>query len=87
MKSSENDGQTLIIRLTIFLSQYHSTPHATIGSSPSELFLQRKFCFFILLKLNVASKVNDQLLQQKKCHDQHSQLRIFQKDQSVMARD
>ncbi len=88
MRASENDGHTLITRLSTFLGRYRATPHATTGRSPSELFLQRKFRTKLdLLKPDVATTVQDKQLEQKKYHDQHSKLRSFTLGQTVTVRD
>ncbi len=88
MRASEHDGFSLIGRLNTFLGKYRATPHATTGSTPSELFLQRRVRTKLdLLKPDIEITVqNKQLQQLKKNHDKHSKLRTFEEGQSVLAR-
>ena len=70
MKASEKDSKTLTTRLSTFLGNYRATPHATTGSSPSQLFLKRKVQTKLdLLKPNTAVVVQNKQLKQKKPHD------------------
>ena len=88
MKASEADGQSLITRLNVFLSKYRTTPHATTGLTPSELFLQRKVRTKLdLLKPHTSEVVARKQLEQKKHHDKHSKLRSFTDGQTVLVRD
>ena len=41
LKASRNDGRSLSHRLANFLLTYRTTPHATINTTPGELFLKR----------------------------------------------
>ena len=88
MKASENDGESLDIRMTRFLGNYRSTPHTTTGISPSELFLRRKVrTKFDMLRPDVQGVVDTKKSLQKKYHDSHAKLRLFTPGQAVMARD
>ena len=88
MKASENDGQSLKARIATFLANYRSTPHATTGVTPSELFLQRKVrTKFDMLKPDTQSVVDVKQSLQKKYHDNRAKLCTFTPGQTVMARD
>ena len=87
IRASEHDGFSLIGRLNTFLGKYRATPHATTGSTPSELFLQQRVRTKLdLLKPEIEITVQNKQLQQKKNHDKHSKLRTFEEGQSVLAR-
>ena len=78
MRASEHDGFSLIGRLNTFLGKYRATPHATTGSTPSELFLQRRVRTKLdLLKPDIEITVQNKQLQQKKNHEKHSKLRTI----------
>ena len=78
MKAGEKFGGSLKRRLSRFLLDYRSTPHATTNVSPSELFVRRKIqTQFDLLKPDVESFITSKQSQQKKYHDSHSKLRNF----------
>ena len=88
MRASESDGQSLILRMNTFLSKYRSTPHATTGLTPTELFLGRKVRTKLdLLKPKITEAVENKQLEQKKHHDRHSKLRSFSDGQTVSVRD
>ena len=69
-------------RLSEFLFGYRSTPHATIGLSPSELFLQSTG--FDLLKPDTKAIVETRQAKQKETHDQHAKLRNLSVGSPVM---
>ena len=74
--------------MNTFLSKYRSTPHATTGLTPTELFLGRKVQTKLdLLKPKIAEAVENKQLEQKKHHDRHSKLRSFSDGQTVSVRD
>ena len=78
MKAGTNDGQGLVTRLSRFLLEYRSTPHATTNLMPSELFLKRKVrTRFDLLKPSTEDVVTSKQAHQKMHHDLHSKLRVF----------
>ena len=80
--------KSLNARISMFLAKYHSTPHATTGISPNELFLQRKVRTKLdMLKPDVQSIVHAKQSLQKKYHDNQAKLRVFLSGQAVMARD
>ncbi len=88
MKASENNGKSLNTRIASFLASYRSTPHATTGVAPNELFLQRKVhTKFDMLQPDVQRVVQDKQSLQKKYHDNRAKLRTFTPSQTVMARD
>ena len=88
MRASEGDGQSLILRMNTFLSKYRSTPHATTGLTPTELFLGRKVRTKLdLLKPKIAEAVESKQLEQKKHYDRHSKLCSFSNGQTVSVRD
>ena len=61
MRTGEKSGSSLHHQLSEFLFSYQSTPHATTGTSPGELFLQRKLrTKFDLLKPDQRSVVTSQ---------------------------
>ncbi len=80
LDSKRADSQvTIEERLDSFLLMYRTTPHATTGVSPAELFLKRRpKTRFDLLKPNLKSTIQEAQDVQKRGHDTpHSSLRNF----------
>ena len=87
MKAGCRDGLSLSHRLQSFLLTYRSTPHATTGRSPCELFLGRKVRTRLdLLHPSVEETVLQRQAQQKKDHDWHSKHREFAVGEKVMVK-
>ena len=77
-------GVALEQALAAFLLQYRSTPHATTGVAPCELFLGRSLRNRLhLLHPHLQERVREK---QKKTHDQHCSVREFQPGQMVWVR-
>ena len=88
LKTSEAAGKSLTHRLSEFLFEYRSSPHATTNRSPSQLFLGRPLRTRLdLLRPNVSSQVLGKQASQKLHHDLHSKSRDFVPGQIVMVRD
>ena len=78
MKAGNNDGPSLVTRLSRFLLGYRSTPHSTTNLTPSELFLKRKVrTRFDLLRPSTEDFVSSKQAQQKMHHDLHPKSREF----------
>ena len=71
-----------------FLLNYRSTPNATTGRTPSELFLKRNIRTRLdLLKPNVPEIVTQNQSKQKYHHDKKSQMRSFKIGEHVLAQN
>ena len=88
MKAGRSGGKALSHRLANFLLTYRTTPHATTGKSPCQLFLKRDVkTRFDLLKPDPERHVLDKQSQQKSSHDQRPRRREWFVGQRVMARN
>ena len=88
LKASVNSGLSLQHRVSNFLLNYRSTPHATTGVSPASLFLHRHIRTRMdLLRPECESRVLAKQTQQKTQHDKRAQEREFCVGQSVVARN
>ena len=88
LKAGKDGGRTLAHRLASFLLTYRSTPHATTGKSPSQLFLKRDIrTRFDLLKPDCEKRVLEKQSHQKSSHDLRAKKREWFVGQRVMARN
>ena len=89
LESSASDPScSLQQRIYNFLLSYRSTPHATIGSSPAKLFLQRELRTWLsLVKSDVTSHVIRQQGKMKMHHGKHAKFREMAVGDTVLARD
>jgi len=84
MRAAEKDAGTLNHKLARFLLTYRTTPHATVGLSPAELFMKRVLRTRLdLLKPSLQSRVRAKQADQKNRHDAHSRDRSFDIGQSA----
>ena len=75
-------------RIHNFLISYRSTPHATTGSSPAKLFLQRELRTRLsLVTPDIGSRVASQQDKMKSNHDKFAKYREIAVGGSVLARD
>ena len=75
-------------RLASFLLTYRTTPHATTGEMPCQLFMGRKLRTRLdLLRPAVDRRVCGKQADQKVGHDRHAKLREVWVGQQVMARN
>ena len=79
LESSASDPAcTLQQRIQNFLLSYRSTQHATTGSSPAKLFLQRELRTRLsLVRSDLASHVSCQQEKMKMHHDQHAKILLL----------
>ena len=85
LRSGQQRGDLIGHTLSVFLLQYHSTPHSTTGVSPSSLFLGREVRTRLdLLHPDLASRVCKKQSEQKAYHDQHSREQSISLGQPVM---
>ena len=89
MESSADDPSSSIQRrIQNFLISYRSTPHATTGSSPAKLFLQRELRTRLsLVTPDIGSCVASQKDKMKSNHDKFAKYREIAVGDSVLARD
>ena len=89
LESSASDPAcTLQQRIQNFLLSYRSTPHATTGSSPAKLFLQRELRTRLsLVKPDLTTHVSRQQGKMKMHHDKHAKFRQIAVGDPVLARD
>ena len=89
MESSADDPASSIQRrIQNFLISYRSTPHATTGSSPAKLFLQRELRTRLsLVTPDIGSCVASQQDKMKSNHDKFAKYREIAVGDSVLARD
>ena len=89
LESSASDPScTLQQRIQNFLLSYRSTQHATTGSSPAKLFLQRELRTRLsLVRPDLATHVSCQQEKMKMHHDKHAKFREIAVGDSVLARD
>ena len=89
MESSADDPASSIQRrIQNFLLSYRSTPHATTGSSPAKLFLQRELRTRLsLVTSDIGSRVASQQDKMKCNHDKFAKFREIAVGDCVLARD
>ena len=88
LKASKHDGGSLQLRLDKFLFVYRSTPHATTGVSPAELFLKRNLRTRLdLLHPSVQTQVTEKQTKQKMYHDRGSRDCQFEQGQTVLVKN
>ena len=89
MESSADDPASSIQRrIQNFLISYRSTPHATTGSSPAKLFLQRELRTRLSpVTPDIGSRVASQKDKMKSNHDKFAKYREIVLGDSVLARD
>lgn len=89
LESSASDPAcTLQQRIQNFLLSYRSTQHATTGSSPAKLFLQRELCTRLsLVRPDLATHVSRQQEKMKMYHDKHAKFREIAIGDTDLARD
>ena len=86
--SSSDPSCTLQQRIQNFLLSYRSTQHATTGSSPATLFLQRELRTRLsLVRPDLATHVSHQQVRMKMHYDKHAKFREIAVGDTVLARD
>ena len=85
LRASEGDSRSLPHRLAEFLLNYRTTPQATTGCSPGELFLKRPLgTNFDLLRRSTRNLVEVKQAEQKQYHDRRTKLRCLFPGSPVM---
>ena len=89
LESSASDPScALQQRIQNFLLSYRNTQHATTGSSPAKLFLQRELRTRLsLVRPDLATRVSCQQEKMKMHHDKHAKFREIAVGDSVLAHD
>ena len=88
MRASKGDPGSLSVKLARFLLTYRSTPNATTGVTPAELFLKRPLRTRLdLLRPSLRNRVLTKQAEQKRRHDAHSKFRNFEVGQTVLVRN
>ena len=86
--SASDPSCTLQQRVQNFLSSYRSTQHATTGTSPAKLFLQRELRTRLsLVRPDLATHASCQQGKMKMHHDRHAKFREIAVSDTVLARD
>ena len=86
--SASDPSCTLQQRVQNFLLSYRSTQHATTGTSPAKLFLQRELRTRLsLVRPDLATHVSCQQGKMKMHHDKHAKFREISVGDTVLARD
>ena len=80
LQAGQSDAETIQQKLSQFLLMYRTTPNATTGVAPAELFLKRKLRTRLDL---LRPTVDEEQQKQKKYHDRHSQSRSYHVGQAV----
>ena len=84
LQAGQSDAGTIPQKLSQFLLMYRTTPNATTGVAPAELFLKRKLRTRLdLLRPTVEEHVHEE----QKYHDRHSQSRSYHVGQAVLVRN
>ena len=87
LQASEGDG-TLQLRIQNFLLSYRSTQHATAGTSPAKLFLQRELRTRLsLVHPDISLHVINNQTKMKTYYDRHTKLRTLSPGDRVLSRD
>lgn len=88
LQATMNDGRTLTQRLSSYLLNYRTTPHATTGASPCKLLMQRDLrTRFSLLQPDAENSVLENQDRQKSSFDRRSRSRSFVEGDRVMVRN
>ena len=78
----------LHLRIQNFLLSYHSTRHATTGTTPTKLFLQREVCTRLsLVHPDISLHVTNNQTKMKTYYDRNTKLRALSPRDRVLARD
>ena len=86
--SASDPSCTLQQRVQNFLLSYRSTQHATTGTSPAKLFLQRELRTRLsLVRPDLTTHVSCQQGKMKMHHDKHAKFREISVGDTVLARD
>jgi len=84
---SEGDG-TLHLHIQNFLLSYRSTQHATTGTTPAKLFLQRELRTRLsLVHPDISLHVTNNQTKMKTYYDRHTKFRTLSPGDRVLARD
>ena len=87
LQASEGDG-TLQLRIQTFLLSYRSTQHATTGTTPAKLFLQRELRTRLsLVHPDINLHVTNNQTKMKTYYDRHTKFRTISPGDRVLARD
>ena len=86
--SASDPSCTLQQRVQNFLLSYRSTQHATTGTSPAKLFLQRELRTRLsLVRPDLVTHASCQQGKMKMHHDKHAKFREIAVSDTVLARD
>jgi len=87
LQASEGDG-TLHLHIQNFLLSYSSTQHATTGTTPAKLFLQRELRTRLsLVHPDISLHVTKNQTKMKTYYDRHTKFRTLSPEDRVLARD
>ena len=88
LRAGKEDDGSLNQKLSQFLLAYRSTPHATTGVLPAELFFKHKIRTRLdRIRPSVREYVHKKQAEQTECHGGSSQPRSFSVGQTVLVRN
>ena len=78
----------ICVSRTLIRLSYRNAQHATTGTTPAKLFLQRELCIRLsLVHPDISLHVTNNQTKMKTCYDRHTKFRTLSPGDRVLARD